>query len=85
MANSAHEPHGEPKSFAEVLEHPETHAWEQAARDEMNNHTEKTTWSLVLRLENSIIIGSRWVFHLKYTDGSIEWHKARLVMKGYNQ
>jgi len=58
----------------------------KATREEMNNHTENITWSLVSRPKNSIIIGSRWVFHLKYnTHGSIERHKARLVTKGYNQ
>jgi len=86
MAKSARKPHREPKSFAEALECPDAHTWEQATRDEMNNHTENTTWSLVPRPENSIVIGSRWVFCLKYnTDRSIEQHKARLIVKGYNQ
>jgi len=84
--NSTCKPHGEPKNYAEALEHPDAHAWERATREEMNNHTKNATWSLVPRPENSIVIGSRWVFHLKYnTNGSIKWHKARLVAKGYNQ
>ena len=83
---SAQEPHGEPRSYAEAMQQPEKHAWERAARENMNNHTENSTWSLVPRPENCIVIGSRWVFWLKYnTDSSIEWHKVRLIAKGYNQ
>jgi len=55
-------------------------------RDEMNNHSENRTWSLVPRPENCNVIGSGWVFQLKYNaDGTIERHKTRLVAMGYNQ
>jgi len=59
---SAQEPHGEPRSYAEAMQQPEKHAWERAARENLNNHTENSTWSLVPRPENCIVIGSRWVF-----------------------
>ncbi|XP_022870711.1 uncharacterized protein LOC111389955 [Olea europaea var. sylvestris] len=44
------------------------------------------TWILVRRPTNTNIIGSKWVFRIKYLpDGSIEHLKARLVAKGYTQ
>jgi len=55
-------------------------------RDEMSNHAENRTWSLIPRPNDCNVIGSRWVFQLKYNaDGTIERHKSRLVAKGYNQ
>ena len=44
------------------------------------------TWKLVDRPCNKNVIGVKWVFKLKYNaDGSINKHKARLVVKGYAQ
>jgi len=60
-----------------VLKRPDAKDWERAAKDEMNNHTENKTWSLVPRPHNCNVIGSRWVFQLKYNaDGTIEWSNA---------
>ena len=85
-ANTAREPHGELRNYAEALKRPDAQEWERAKREEMNNHTENKTWSLVTRPENCNVIGSRWVFWLKYnTDGTIERYKVRLLAKGYNQ
>jgi len=46
-ANSAHEPHGEPKNYAEALECPDASSWQKAAHEEMTNHLANQTWSLV--------------------------------------
>ncbi|KAA3469284.1 Integrase, catalytic core [Gossypium australe] len=44
------------------------------------------TWELVDRPVQKRIIGVKWVFKNKYNaDGSLNKHKARLVVKGYNQ
>src|SRR5882724_9219642 len=52
----------------------------------MTNHLTNQMWSLVPHIKNRHIIGSRWVFHLKSNvEWSIEWHKARLIAKGYSQ
>ncbi|KAG8480908.1 hypothetical protein CXB51_025463 [Gossypium anomalum] len=43
------------------------------------------TWDLVERPKKKVI-GVRWVFRAKFNaDGSLNKHKARLVVKGYNQ
>ena len=86
MANSAHEPHGKHRNYAEAMKHQDASSWETAAQEEMTNHLANKTWSLVPRPKDGNVIGSRWVFRLKYnTDGSVERHKARLVAKGYSQ
>ena len=85
-ANTTWEPHGEPQSYAEAVRQPDAWNWERATRDKMNNNAENRTWSLVPRPKNCNMIGSRWVFQLKYNaDRTIERHKASLVTKGYNQ
>lgn len=44
------------------------------------------TWELVERPKDRKVIGVRWVFRTKLNaDGSINKHKARLVVKGYAQ
>ena len=44
------------------------------------------TWTLVPRLQNANVIGSKWVYRTKFKeDGSIDRFKARLVAKRYTQ
>ena len=41
-------------------------------------------WEVVPRPSNKSVVGSRWIFRIKYAaDGSIEKFKARFVAKGY--
>ena len=43
-------------------------------------------WELVERPKHRKVIGVKWVFRTKLNaDGSINKHKARLVVKGYAQ
>ena len=44
------------------------------------------TWTLTTLPPHKTAIGCRWVYKIKYNaDGSVEWHKVRLVAKGYTQ
>jgi len=43
-------------------------------------------WDLVPRSPNQNVVGSKWVFRIKYlSDGTADRLKARLVAKGYTQ
>ncbi|KAG8480142.1 hypothetical protein CXB51_024952 [Gossypium anomalum] len=51
----------------------------------MNMIQKNQTWDLVDRPEKKVI-GVRWVFRAKFNaDGSLNKHKAKLVVKGYSQ
>ena len=53
---------------------------------ELNMIEKNQTWELVERFENRKIIGVKWVFRTKLNvDGSVNKHKARLVVKGFAQ
>ena len=44
------------------------------------------TWSLVPSSGNMNVVGSKWIFRIKYkVDGSVDKYKARLVAKGFTQ
>nr|KYP49829.1 hypothetical protein KK1_028425 [Cajanus cajan] len=44
------------------------------------------TWSLTPLPIGKSVIGSKWVYKIKYnSDGTLQRYKARLVAKGYNQ
>ncbi|KAH9733814.1 reverse transcriptase Ty1/copia-type domain-containing protein [Citrus sinensis] len=54
--------------------------------EELQALNQNNTWTLVPRPKNANIIGSKWVYRIKYTDtGAIERFKARLVAKGFTQ
>ena len=73
----------EPRSFHEAKK--DSH-WMTAMEEELNMIEKNNTWELVDRPNDRKIIGVRWVFRTKLNpDGSINKHKARLVVKGYAQ
>ena len=44
------------------------------------------TWTLVPRPADANIVTYKWVFTIKYhPDGTIAYHKARLVARGFTQ
>ncbi|KAL0303565.1 UNVERIFIED_CONTAM: Retrovirus-related Pol polyprotein from transposon TNT 1-94 [Sesamum radiatum] len=54
--------------------------------EEINMIEKNDTWSLVDRPKNHQVIGTKWVYKLKFKlDGSINKHKTRLVVKDYSQ
>ena len=73
----------EPKNFreAEFDEH-----WLLAMQDELNQFERSKVWTLVPRLPNHPIIGTKWVFRNKLDEsGIIVRNKARLVAQEYSQ
>jgi Reverse transcriptase (RNA-dependent DNA polymerase) len=60
--------------------------WICAMQEELNQFERNQVWGLILRLNNIVIIGTKWVFRNKL-DGNeiIVRNKARLVAQGYTQ
>ena len=55
-------------------------------QEELNQFKTSKIWSLVLRLTNQPIIGSKWVFRNKFDEFRIiVKNKARLIAYGYSQ
>lgn len=71
---------------AEFKEAEKDDKWIEAMREELRMIEKNGTWELVDRPENRKIIGVKWVYRTKLNaDGSVNKHKARLVVKGYSQ
>ena len=72
-----------PKSYKYALRLPQ---WQEAMKQELKALHDNHTWTLVPRPTDNNVIGSKWIFKIKFKeDGSIERHKARLVAQGYTQ
>ena len=60
--------------------------WMAAMKEELSMIEKNKTWELIDRPQNKKVIGVKWVYRTKLNvDGSINKHKARLVVKGYAQ
>ena len=60
--------------------------WKKVPDNEYSSLMEHKTWELVKAHEGRNIIDSKWVFKVKTNaDGTIERHKARLVVRGFTQ
>ncbi|KAK9181063.1 hypothetical protein WN944_024200 [Citrus x changshan-huyou] len=73
----------EPKTLKSALKNP---IWVTAMEEEIKALHDNNTWHLVLRPIHNIVIGSKWVYRIKYKeDRTIDRYKARLVAKGFTQ
>ena len=60
--------------------------WMDAMKEELKMIENNQTWELVDKLTHKRAIRVKWVYRTKLnSDGSINKHKARLVVKGYAQ
>ena len=60
--------------------------WFEAMREELCMIEKNDTWELVERPQNRKIIEVKWDYITKFNaNGSVNKHKARLVIKGYSQ
>ena len=76
----------DPKSLSEARSRADWLDWKAAMDRELETLEKAGTWRTVSRPEGKNIIGSKWVFRLKRkADGSIDKHKARLVMQSFTQ
>lgn len=73
----------EPTSVSQALSDP---MWYKAMQEEYLALKTNHTWDLVLPATPVKIVGSKWVFRIKYnSDGSVSRYKVRLVAKGFHQ
>lgn len=76
----------EPNDYNEAMKHEDSAQWKRAMSEEIQSINENNVWKLVDLPKEKKVIKSRWVFRVKNkADGSIDKHKARLVIKGYSQ
>ena len=60
--------------------------WHVAIKEQIKMVKKNDTWQLVKKLDHRKLIGLKWVYKTKLNyDGSINKHKAILVVKGYAQ
>lgn len=72
-----------PSNVSEALAHPILH---KAVNEEIFSLHKNDTWTLVPFQSDLNLVGSKWVFRIKYKyDGSIEMYKERIVAQGFNQ
>ena len=76
----------EPETLFEALESPDAEKWKLAIDNAVESLFENSTWTVVTVSKDRKVLGSRFVLTKKLnTDGSLDRHKARLVVKGYQQ
>ncbi len=75
-----------PTSHKQAKESPESEQWDLAMNDEYNSLLKNETWVLVDPSHDRKVLQERWVYRWKLgQDGKIIHHKARWVVKGYEQ
>jgi transposase InsO family protein len=75
-----------PIHYKDIYSSKEMDKWLEAIDVEYNCLLKKNTWELVDLPPGKPVVGSRWVFDLKYNvDGSVKKYKARLVCQGFSQ
>lgn len=74
---------GDPVTVTEAMEKEE---WRTAMNEELSAIERNHTWEMVNLPDGKNLISLKWVFKTKYlADGSIQKHKARLVVRGFTQ
>ena len=55
-------------------------------KEELITHASNHTWSIIHLPAGKHVMGCLWIFKTKFnSDGTIEWHKARLVALDYKE
>ena len=77
---------GEPRNFKEAMNSTESLMWKEAIKSEIDSILHNHTWELVDLPLGCKPLNFKLVFKRKRkVDGSIDKHKARLVIKDYKQ
>ncbi|CAH9062481.1 unnamed protein product [Cuscuta epithymum] len=77
---------GEPESFQEAVSHKDKEKWLIAMQDELESLQKNQTYEIVELPKGKKALRNKWVFKLKKdANGQVVKHKARLVVKGFQQ
>lgn len=83
LATESPNQYSEPRTLRSAFKDPH---WVSAMQEEISALHSNHTWELVPRPANVNVVGSKWVYRIKFKeDGSIDRFKARLVAKGFTQ
>lgn len=74
---------GEPTTFKEAMKHPDCEKWTQAMNVEFQAMAKAGVWKLVDRPKRGRVMGSRWVYKIKYVSDAPVRYRARLVSQGF--
>ena len=86
FAGAAGIANGDPKSFKEAMNMPNSDDWHLAMIEKLSAMDSNEIWDLVPLPTGKKAISCGWVYKTKqHADGSVELLKARLVAKGYSQ
>lgn len=76
----------EPSTYVEAMDGPDSDSWKAAMDDEMLSHAQNDTWTLVDPPPGQKVLSGKWVYKVKHgPQGEIMRHKARWVVRGYEQ
>ena len=76
----------EPTTMREALSSPESERWHESTQAEFDSLKDHDNWDLCELLPGRKLIGSKWVFKVKYGEsGKIDRFKCRVVAQGFSQ
>ena len=76
----------EPQAYKEALNSTNGVKWKEVIKSEIDSIIQNHAWELVNLPQGCNPLSSEWFFKKKRkVDGSIDKHKARVVIKGYKQ
>ena len=77
---------GEPENFQEAISHKDKEKWLFAMQEEMESLQKNHTYEIINLPQGKKALKNKWVFKLKKDgSGKVVKHKARLVVKGFQQ
>lgn len=85
VTNLTIETPGEPMTYEEAKNGPESNLWLQAMKSEYESIIKNNTWELCDLPPEKNLISSKWVFKKKLNENGQTKYKARLVARGFNQ
>jgi hypothetical protein len=60
--------------------------WRWAMEEEYTALVANQTWDLVPRSPGTNVVTGKWIWtHKRWADGTLEWYKARWVLRGFTQ